>query len=249
MQRLRRNSPVKPIFGVLRYPAWLWATGGGRRDHGKGTGHQHQCHCHADGGCDVWQRHQHRFGQLHRRGECQGHLHRCRYDDARVAPSDSGVILSTGRATDITNSKGDANLKAGTSTNHKTAGDADLEHIAGGKTFDAAVLNAEFVPQGSSLTMQVTFSSEEYLEYSSTAASTMPSVSGVNGEKGHADGGRRRYHHRQHQRQVELEPLQDNPAAKETLNTEMDGVTVTLTLKAAVIRQSEHAQDRHRRWW
>ncbi|MGR3462594.1 MAG: choice-of-anchor L domain-containing protein [Roseovarius sp.] len=43
-----------------------------------------------------------------------------------VTPSDSGVILSTGRATDITNSSGDANISAGTSTSNFTSGDAGL---------------------------------------------------------------------------------------------------------------------------
>ncbi|WP_240611674.1 choice-of-anchor L domain-containing protein [Roseovarius nitratireducens] len=46
-------------------------------------------------------------------------------------PSDSGVILSTGRATDITNSSGDANISAGTSTSNLTLGDADLSAISG----------------------------------------------------------------------------------------------------------------------
>lgn len=54
-----------------------------------------------------------------------------------VTPSDSGVILSTGRAADITNSSGDANISAGTSTSNFTSGDADLSAISGQSTFDA----------------------------------------------------------------------------------------------------------------
>ena len=82
-----------------------------------------------------------------------------------LRPSDTGVILSTGRATDITNSSGDANTSASTSGNMGTAGNSDLSEIAGGTTFDAAIFEAEFIPSGSTLTMQFTFSSEEYLEY------------------------------------------------------------------------------------
>lgn len=82
-----------------------------------------------------------------------------------VTPADTGVILSTGKAESITNSSGDANKYSWTSTNNKTAGDSDLNDIADAKTYDAAVLEATFVPDGTVLTMQITFSSEEYLEY------------------------------------------------------------------------------------
>src|SRR6056297_3967427 len=62
-----------------------------------------------------------------------------------VTPSDSGVILSTGRAGDITNASGDANTSSGTSTANFTAGDAGLSAISGQATFDAAIFEAEFV--------------------------------------------------------------------------------------------------------
>lgn len=150
-----------------------------------------------------------------------------------VAPSDSGVILSTGNVADITQSSGDPNLKAGTSTVHKTAGDSDLESIANAKTFDAAVFKAEFVPQGSTLTMQVTFGSEEYLEYVNGGFNDAVGI-WVNGEKATltiGDG------------DITIDNINDtsnsnlytdNHHLKDALNTEMDGVTVTLTLKAPV---------------
>ncbi|MEM6467443.1 MAG: choice-of-anchor L domain-containing protein, partial [Pseudomonadota bacterium] len=78
-----------------------------------------------------------------------------------VAPSDSGVILSTGSAQDFTQSEGDANTASGTTTNHQLAGDAQLTAMSGQQTYDAAVFEAEFEPAGSTLTMQVVFSSEE----------------------------------------------------------------------------------------
>jgi hypothetical protein len=43
-----------------------------------------------------------------------------------LTPSDSGVIFSTGNATDITNSSGDVNTSDRTSTSHGTSGDNEL---------------------------------------------------------------------------------------------------------------------------
>lgn len=149
-----------------------------------------------------------------------------------VAPSDSGVILSTGRAGDFTNAKGEANQTASRSYDSKGVdGDKDLNAIAGGKTFDAAIFKADFVPSGSVLTMQVVFSSEEYLEYVGSGFNDAVGV-WVNGAKvtltvGDGD--------------ISIDNI--NPKfnsalyidnAKDQFNTEMDGFTVTLTLKAKV---------------
>jgi hypothetical protein len=86
-----------------------------------------------------------------------------------ATPSDRGVILSTGRATDYTQSSGDPNRSAGTSTN--TPGrdnDALLNAAAGAPTFDASILEVEFIPTGNLMSLQFLFSSEEYPEYSSS---------------------------------------------------------------------------------
>jgi hypothetical protein len=48
-----------------------------------------------------------------------------------VAPSDSGLILSTGRVADFTQSEGDANISEGTSTNFNGAGDDMLSAVSG----------------------------------------------------------------------------------------------------------------------
>ena len=78
-----------------------------------------------------------------------------------IAPSDSGVILST----DFTNSIGKANQTINRSTDTGGAdNDCDMNAITGVKTFDAAIFRANFVAAGSTLTMQIAFSSEEYLE-------------------------------------------------------------------------------------
>lgn len=150
-----------------------------------------------------------------------------------VTPSDTGIILSTGNATDITNSSGDANTSAGTSTNHGLAGDSDLNEVSGQTTFDAAVFESTFVPDGSVLTMQITFSSEEYLEYVDGGYNDAVGifVNGVQAELTVGDGS------------ITIDNINtvdnanlyiDNPHTADTINTEMDGMTVTLTLKAPV---------------
>ena len=150
-----------------------------------------------------------------------------------VTPSDSGVILSTGKAADFTNSTGQSNQTASRSTDTKGRdNDSDLNQIAGTKTYDAAIFQAKFVPVGSVLTMQITFSSEEYLEYVGSGFNDAVGVwvNGVKAELTVGDG------------DISINNI--NPGsngslyvdnAKDEFNTEMDGFTVTLTLKAPVI--------------
>ena len=87
---------------------------------------------------------------------------------AGISPTDSGVILSTGRVVDFTNSSGTTNTNINGNTTTNTAGidgDAQLNAVAGQATFDGAILNATFIPDGDFLTLQFVFSSEEYPEY------------------------------------------------------------------------------------
>lgn len=150
-----------------------------------------------------------------------------------VAPEDSGVILSTGIVTDITNTSGEANTTEGTSTANGTAGDSDLDAIAGLSTFDAAILEADFIPVGDTLTMQLVFSSEEYLEYVNSGFNDAVGVwvNGVQAQLTFGDGS------------ISIDNINDttnsnlyinNPVGASTVNTEMDGLTVTLTIKAPV---------------
>ena len=149
-----------------------------------------------------------------------------------VAPSDRGVILSTGHATSITNETGAANQSSRTSTDTKGVdGDDLLGGISGNTTCDGAIFSAKFVPEGSVLTMQITFSSEEYMEYAGSGFNEAVGI-WVNGEKARLtvnDG------------DVSINNINawsnsglyiDNPEGG--LNAEMDGLTVTLTLKAKV---------------
>ena len=150
-----------------------------------------------------------------------------------LTPSNTGVILSTGKASDITNATGDANHIASRTTDTAGVnGDADLNAIAGTQTYDAAIFQADFIPDGSVLTMQITFSSEEYLEYVGSGFNDAVGV-WVNGEKALLTVG-----------DGDISINNINPGsngdlyidnANDQFNTEMDGFTVTLTLKAPVI--------------
>jgi hypothetical protein len=157
-----------------------------------------------------------------------------------LTPSDTGVILSTGNAVDVTNDPGllnllaDPNLLAETSTDHALAGDADLSAISGQATFDAAIFEAEFIPEGSTLTMQIVFSSEEYLEYVNAGFNDSVGV-WVNGVQAELTVGTGDITINNINDVSNANLYMDNAATADTYNTEMDGFTVTLTLKAPVV--------------
>jgi len=150
-----------------------------------------------------------------------------------VAPSDSGLILSTGKVADFTQSEGDANISEGTSTDFLGAGDDMLSAVSGQKTFDAAVFEASFVPTGDVLTMQIVWSSEEYLEYVNSGFNDVFAI-WVNGVPAELMVGQGDISIDDINNSVNSNLYVDNAAASNTYNTEMDGFTVTLTLKVAV---------------
>lgn len=149
-----------------------------------------------------------------------------------VTPSDTGVILSTGRASDITQSSGDPNRLGNTSTNTSgPSNDPDFNAVAGFYgTRDASFLEVNFTPTTDVLTMQFTFASEEYPEYTGSVFNDIFGV-WVNGALVTSPV-------------VNVTQINSvNQGANATLfndntgddfNTEMDGFTVTLTLVMAV---------------
>ena len=74
---------------------------------------------------------------------------------------ESGVILSTGKATDMAH----ANDAPKTSTYNAKGGDKTLYQIAGGRTFDYAELEFDFMTDKDSLAFSFLFASEEYNEF------------------------------------------------------------------------------------
>ncbi|MEY8838812.1 Hint domain-containing protein [Cribrihabitans sp. XS_ASV171] len=150
-----------------------------------------------------------------------------------ATPGDSGVILSTGRVRDFTQSRGDPNRSDSTSTDTRGENGNDaFDDAAGTRTYDAAYLDVSFIPTADKMTMQFVFSSEEYPEFQNSVYQDFVGV-WVNGQ------------------QVELavgngdaDPGNINSTSNENLfldntdddyNTEMDGLTVTMTLTMNVI--------------
>ena len=149
-----------------------------------------------------------------------------------VTPGDSGVILSTGRARDITNSTGQANQSGSTTTNTwGVNNDPDFNTLAGGRTYDAAWLDIDFIPTGDTLKMQFVFASDEYPEWVNSIYNDIVGV-WSNGTpvdlavgNGDTDPG--------NVNQTNTQNLYiDNTGS--AYNTEMDGFTVTMTLTIPV---------------
>ncbi len=152
-------------------------------------------------------------------------------------PGDTGVILSTGRARDFTNSSGgQANQDTNTSTN--TGGgqnnNPDFNAAAGARTYDASYMDIDFIPTGGdTMTMQFVFSSDEFPEYANSAYQDFVGGVWVNGgaqatmaiggdaNPGNLVGG------------INQNLYVDNTS--DQYNTEMDGFTVTMTLTFPVV--------------
>ncbi|MBR9841804.1 MAG: Hint domain-containing protein [Rhodobacteraceae bacterium] len=160
---------------------------------------------------------------------------------AEATPGDTGVILSTGNATDFTNSGGggwwggtstNTNQSTGRSTN--TSGEnnnADFNAIVGNNTYDAAYLEVEFIPTGDTLTMQFVFSSDEYPEYINSIYNDAVIVM-VNGQEVEVEVGSGSASISTINTTNNQNLYLDNTG--DAYNTEMDGFTVTMTLKMDV---------------
>lgn len=78
----------------------------------------------------------------------------------------SGVFLSTGNGlSSSANGPQGPNNSGSTSTAYYTPGDALLDIASGNQTFDAAVLEFDFIPMGDSVKFRYSFASEEYTEF------------------------------------------------------------------------------------
>jgi len=156
-----------------------------------------------------------------------------------VTPSDSGVILSTGRAIDFTNPAGgffwnpnQANQSDSRSTDTSGPNNNPMfNEAAGAPTYDAAWLDVDFIPTGNLMTMQFVFSSEEYPEYATGLYQDFFGV-WVNGQQVQLAVG-----------DGDIDPNNLNAGSNQNLfvsntgsqyNTEMDGFTVTMTLTMVV---------------
>jgi len=76
---------------------------------------------------------------------------------------DSGIVLTSGKASSTNGIGVNGNEGALASTNNQTAGDAQLSTLAGSGTHDACILEFDFIPKGDSIKFNYVFSSEEYV--------------------------------------------------------------------------------------
>jgi hypothetical protein len=152
-----------------------------------------------------------------------------------VTPSDTGVILSTGFVRDFTNSNGSTNTNVRANTSSNTTGDnnnPDFNAAAGTNTYDASYLDIDFIPTGSTMTMQFVFASEEYPEFQSSIYQDFVGV-WVNGAQVSLAVGNNAAGPGNINANTNQNLYNDNTG--DQFNTEMDGFTVTMTLKMNVI--------------
>ncbi|MEM9427458.1 MAG: Hint domain-containing protein [Pseudomonadota bacterium] len=148
-----------------------------------------------------------------------------------VVPSDTGVILSTGEADRFTNDSGaNTNLQTNTtSPNSGVNGDADFNALSGLSTFDANFLEVDFIadPGVNFITMEFVFSSDEYPEFAGSIYNDMVGVwiDGVNVPLA-AGNGLSSVGNINESGGINL--FRSN--VNDTFNTEMDGLTVSMSL-------------------
>ncbi|KIN65896.1 2,3,4,5-tetrahydropyridine-2-carboxylate N-succinyltransferase [Sulfitobacter noctilucae] len=145
-----------------------------------------------------------------------------------VTPGDTGIIMSTGNAQDFTNSNGQSNQNTNTSTNTSgTDNFGQYNAAAGARTYDAATLDVDFIPDTDTMTMQFVFSSEEYPEFENSIYQDFVGI-WINGSLVPMDVGN-----------GDVDPGNVNTSnninmyvnnQNDEFNTEMDGFTITLTL-------------------
>lgn len=86
------------------------------------------------------------------------------FADPTVLGFDQGIILASGNAADVVG----PNVSDWYSTDFSLPGDPDLDALSGYTTFDAAVLEFDFVPSANQVVFQYVFASDEYPEYVNT---------------------------------------------------------------------------------
>ena len=84
---------------------------------------------------------------------------------SRLTPSDTGVVLSTRFVSDLTNGSGATKQYLDTTGITGGGRDTDFETIAARRTYDASILEVDFIPDNAQMSLQFTFASEEYSEF------------------------------------------------------------------------------------
>jgi len=149
-----------------------------------------------------------------------------------VAPSDTGVILSTGHAGSFTNASGVENQFAATTTDTSGANNvSQFNNEATLNTYDASFLDVDFRTDADVMTMQFVFSSEEYPEFTGSIYQDFVGV-WINGTKVEIDVGNGDIDPGNVNNSTNANFFVDNTSSD--FNTEMDGFTLTLSLTIPV---------------
>lgn len=150
-----------------------------------------------------------------------------------VVPSDSGVMLSTGDLRGFThNSWWQSNYSSSTTTGSSGPNNlSEFNDAAGTNTYDAAYIEADFIPAGDTMSIQLVFASEEYPEFTNSVYQDFVGV-WVNGKFIETEVGNGDIDPGNMNDNVNGNLFKDNTS--DQFNTEMDGITVTLTLKMNV---------------
>ena len=149
-----------------------------------------------------------------------------------------GVVLSSGNVASVMG----PNLSESTTTSLQLPGDPDLDALVGTATFDATVLEFDFVPSADKVFFQYIFASEEYNEFVNSPFNDVfaffingvncatigdprvpVSINNINNGNPFGGGGPNAALY-----------LNNDIASGAPINTEMDGLTVALTCEAAV---------------
>ncbi|MEM8591948.1 MAG: Hint domain-containing protein [Pseudomonadota bacterium] len=167
------------------------------------------------------------------------------YDDpngyaTNVLPSQTGVILSTGFATQFTNENSQqSNLSGSRSGNTQGENNnADFNAVAGRTTFDAAYMDVDFTTEADTITMQFVFSSDEYPEYTNSIYNDIVAV-WINGSYVPMAVGNGNTSVTTINEQNTENLYNDN--TQDQFNTEMDGFTITMSLTIPVIPTTDPA--------
>jgi hypothetical protein len=154
----------------------------------------------------------------------------------------SGSVQTTGASSCSKGVEGPNQCDQNTTANG-TPGDADLTAASGKPTFDAAVLQFDFVPNANTVQFKYVFSSDEYNEFSNTNfndtfaffvnGNNCARVPGTNQPVGvnTINGGNPFGTNPQNPQYYRNNDLSDGGGS---INTEMDGLTVVLTCQANV---------------
>ncbi len=78
---------------------------------------------------------------------------------------DSGVVMTTGTVLNTGMGPQGPNNSTGAGTDNGQPGDAYLTSIAGANTFNAAILEFDFIPMADSVKFRYVFGTDEYMEY------------------------------------------------------------------------------------